>query len=155
MVATKLGTTDNGGQPRGKIIEDRAIDALIDSLLVEFSESFYSVKISDTFAREELAAVVDSTLRWTLDACQRGFSLSNNKSVKVTSVSSSEELSWSPALGLKGQLDMVFDCSKVGDPNCFGSLPLELKTGRWRPSMLLSHRAQVIIPDLQHISDRR
>jgi hypothetical protein len=85
----------------------------------------------------------------------------------LSQVTGKEETIWSAALGMKGQIDMVgrarlFDASAasvyaasaaVGASQGLSSLvqaqelalPVELKTGKWRASTVISHRAQVIL----------
>jgi hypothetical protein len=84
----------------------------------------------------------------------------------LSQVTGQEETIWSAALGMKGQIDMVgrarlFDAAAsvyavsgaVGASQGLSSLvqaqelalPIELKTGKWRASTVISHRAQVIL----------
>jgi hypothetical protein len=87
----------------------------------------------------------------------------------LSQVTGQEETIWSAALGMKGQIDMVgrarlFDAAAaaasvyavrgaVGAAQGVSSLlqaqelalPIELKTGKWRASTVISHRAQVIL----------
>ena len=55
-----------------------------------------------------------------------------------------EEYVWCAALGIKGQVDLVIR-SKRGAMTCGEevNLPIELKTGKWKPSIVTGHRAQV------------
>lgn len=73
----------------------------------------------------------------------------------VNALHSAEEVIHSPVLGIKGQIDMVarakFKSAKTTPSSGGGAglvdvwLPIEFKTGKWRPSTVIGHRAQVIL----------
>jgi hypothetical protein len=50
------------------------------------------------------------------------------------------------ALGMKGQVDMIVDASLAQEESAV--IPIELKTGKWSPQGLISHRAQVCVTPL-------
>ena len=54
-----------------------------------------------------------------------------------------EENIYCSALGMKGQMDMVLCGKYQGNSESTCHFPLELKTGKWRPSSSITHRAQV------------
>jgi hypothetical protein len=72
----------------------------------------------------------------------------------LRSVSSSEETVWAAVLGMKGQVDLVATARWAEMPTTQLSaaavqvmqeraLPVEIKTGKWRPGTVIGHRAQV------------
>ena len=72
----------------------------------------------------------------------------------VNALHSAEEVIHSPVLGIKGQIDMVArakfkSCARPASSTTNGLvdvwLPIEFKTGKWRPSTVTGHRAQVIL----------
>jgi hypothetical protein len=67
-------------------------------------------------------------------------------SYEWTGLDSWEEMVWCPALGIKGQVDLILrakDYSNEGANDVF--MPVELKTGKWRPNGLIGHRAQAML----------
>lgn len=75
-----------------------------------------------------------------------------NVNYRMTAVTNAEETVWSAVLGMKGQMDLLAK-AKIGLLASFPAslvrelmeytLPVELKTGKWRPSTVIGHRAQV------------
>lgn len=61
----------------------------------------------------------------------------------LQAIDSCEETVCSRMLGLKGQVDMVAYARRMMHQQSL--LPIELKTGRWKPSTVFGHRAQVIL----------
>lgn len=61
---------------------------------------------------------------------------------------SAEDMIWCPTLGMRGQIDMIVSGS-ISEPGTTKSskciIPVELKTGKWRPEGLAGHRAQLIL----------
>lgn len=67
--------------------------------------------------------------------------------LKMRDIVGIEESIVSPVVGIKGQLDMISAGSTYPNPQGTGlvMLPIEFKTGKWRPSTSIAHRAQVIL----------
>jgi hypothetical protein len=138
--------------------DDSALNSLIDQALSKHAEELYAVGINDDAVRHELRSVVNPLKHWMNEFCSAGISLLTDKqenilqrSLVLQSVNSLEETIWSPALGIKGQLDATITCVDTyksegyhhSSFNQLADLPLEIKTGKWRPISSLTHRAQV------------
>lgn len=76
---------------------------------------------------------------------------STNEDMIVSGIDGVEEGINSLILGIKGQIDMIGNVKifsllnsevKFKSSDLF-SMPIEFKTGKWRPSVVINHRAQV------------
>lgn len=116
-----------------------SIDQLIKTAVSDQASALYSAGVDDEEAVSSLWAVTGPTSAWAHQPCHSSDQQkSSERGIVWTGMDSWEEMIWSPALGIKGQVDLVL---KAGDE----SLPVELKTGKWRPNGLIGHRAQAML----------
>lgn len=145
------------------------ISALVQTAISDQVSALYSVGITDEEASMALWSVADATSDWIRQqhptvgspGSPRGTPPSPGE-VEWTGLESWEEMMWCPVLGIKGQVDLVLTGQQGhghaagmsgqgsgGASRCAAtrevSLPVELKTGKWRPNGLIGHRAQVIL----------
>jgi hypothetical protein len=148
-------------------LTSQIVDNMITDTIGCHADVLSSCNISDASAKLELHSIVSSVLQWInfmtdskrISAPQPPLSgtyfngQSNNATLspmRWVDVVGQEELIWCPSLGLKGQMDLLLDSeislSSASDETSSVriSLPVELKTGKWRPTGLIGHRAQVI-----------
>jgi hypothetical protein len=117
----------------------------------------YSANISDEAATNALWATADITCEWihsklrvdTASHEHRRIVDNNNlpSYLDWIDLDSWEEMIWCPVLGIKGQIDLILKARALNlyfdDSNKEVFVPIELKTGKWRPNGLIAHRAQV------------
>ena len=127
-------------------LEHHVIDELIKDVISQHAVSLYCVGVSDEAARVTLLETVESTCRWINQKFfpeESGMQSHKGVGVKWNDVESLEETIWCPVLGIKGQVDLILNgLDERINKNVH--LPIELKTGKWRPNGLIGHRAQVI-----------
>ena len=119
----------------------------------------HSIGVADAYAEQELKKAFVGTIRWVdemraprPDAKPPAVSIATaGMGYALQEMCEIEENVWSPFLGLKGKIDMIAraDCRTFAPassrPGRAVTMPVELKTGRWKSSQALSHRAQVIL----------
>ena len=138
-------------------------------------EDLYLVGCSDETVAADLAAILEPTLMWVYAMYTQGVqammreskagppssssSSTTGDDVYLTGVVSSEESLCSAVLGMKGQIDLVARARLVplSEPPVPPGhtavlqllsevfMPVEIKTGKWRPSTAIGHRAQVTL----------
>ena len=144
---------------------DNIIKEKIVKIINNHTEELYCAHVTDRDLREKLFGVVGPTLSFIQCFMMKHKTVTERErerenistiasttvpipiSVELTQVIGSEETVWSPALGIKGQLDVttmvqVNDNSSPMKLSC--KCPIEIKTGEWKPSVAVSHRAQVL-----------
>lgn len=121
-------------------IQMSSIEQLINTAISDQVSALFSVGITDEEAASCLWSVADSTSDWARQRLPLGGAPGRDDtccSLEWSGMDSWEEMVWCPALGIKGQVDMIL--KEEGGR----ALPVELKTGKWRPNGLIGHRAQV------------
>lgn len=145
--------------------------------ITEHVQELYSIHMKDEEVIKDLQALISPTLHWICVAHQQGiYSLAKafplpsgysastfNQSVydsTLQQICDIEESIDCPALGIKGQVDMIGrgKATLYQAPQSFYNknqgmsaevaqllLPIELKTGIWRDTTSMAHRAQVIL----------
>jgi hypothetical protein len=130
---------------------------LIKTAISDQASALYSVDITDEDAVSALWSVADSTSDWvhqrvligSSNQAPGGAAQVSERSLTWSGIDSWEEMVWCPVLGIKGQVDLVLKATEhVASLTGKGEgrevfLPVELKTGKWRPNGLIGHRAQV------------
>jgi DNA replication ATP-dependent helicase Dna2 len=143
------------------------ISKLILDTISDHLEALVTTNVSDDLAYEELHSIVPAVNSW-IQKCSSQLSLpvdappallrrsSSSTETKIETIwnelVSTEEVVWSPALGIRGQIDIIVS-GKIIEPgdSSFGNellpsiIPVELKTGKWRLESLVGHRAQIIL----------
>jgi hypothetical protein len=148
------------------------IGQLIDRSKVGLLEDLYLVNITDEAVVAELRAIVEPTLTWVHSMYSKGLqalmqegnqrgppkAAASKDDIFLSSVESSEESIFSAVLGMKGQIDLVAKARVIQLPEgvataglsaaqlkevAESALPVEIKTGKWRASTAIGHRAQV------------
>lgn len=126
----------------------------------------YAICVDDRLISADLLALVPWVVQWVVQLShttlltlhrsqphQRGSSPPPSD-YQFLDIHSVEEAIHMPILGIKGQLDMIAHCRATSSPQHSASssssappmlVPIELKTGQWRTSTVMSHRAQVLI----------
>lgn len=156
-----LSTSLSESQPLiSVLLNEREIHDIITRCIDAYHSELDAVNCSDDQARDELMTISPTVIEWILTSYQsslfsydeiRQYPKKPGKSISLRSIESVEDNIWCPALGMKGQIDIVAKCmirskevlgNKVFSRQCI--IPLEIKTGKWRPSTVVSHRAQVL-----------
>ncbi len=140
--------------------------------IAEHVEELFSIHMTDEEVMKDLHSLVSPTFYWIFLAYQKGiytlsqaFPIHPGSSSKISypqtfdstlqEICGIEESIHCPALGIKGQVDMIgkgkLMIHQPRHTQQFSSelaqllLPIELKTGKWRSSTSVAHRAQVIL----------
>jgi len=143
------------------------LPGLIAETVSDHAEALCSVGISDAMAHQELSSAVPRVLQWVHQCRWSKCPGKENVKNSVTTLPSGgmdgkgmgtwwhevidvEDTVCSLALGIKGQVDMTVKgviCSGTATVahSPTAAIPVELKTGRWRPDGLIAHRAQTIL----------
>ncbi len=148
------------------------IDSLANEAIAEYIEELYAIYISDHDVKRDLYSLISSTFKWVLLATRSStISLAKTLSIhanhhhldfnpvidktldtKLDKVLAVEDTIHSPILGIKGQVDLISNGKLMQlsnqDKIVVGSdvaVPIEFKTGKWRASTSVGHRAQVIL----------
>lgn len=145
------------------------VQELIEESVRENMEELYAIKISDEEIKRDLQSLLQPIVKWIVVAVREGFlALAQQQSVDVHATQSSlarvsscwmqglsgiEETIQSSLLGIKGQVDMIAGGKLLHIPPGTGVdssiadslVPLEVKTGRWKVSTAIAHRAQIIL----------
>lgn len=160
-------TVVNNTQQLRDMISESVLMQLIDqSIAVHVVELFIHEK-SDKVVRKDLQGVIMNVLHWIFTARNAGlqtlvnvdgFSRSQSSSQETTNrlninvLAGVEETLNCSILGLRGQLDSIARCQmryvsrRTADVEIEEILlPIEYKTGKWRQSTVIMHRAQVIL----------
>lgn len=143
---------------------------LVSTSKKEYLQQLFAEEITDEKIELELRNLINPLCDWLIlmsaigiDSCEsstsnsyttQATSSSAKEKYKLISVESTEETSSSVILGIRGQLDLVARAqlrvvkTSSQEMRSFESLqelllPVELKTGKWKPSTVISHRAQV------------
>lgn len=144
---------------------------LIYQCISTHAEALSSVQVSDGTAFEEVNMLLTPLMEWiskcipqqhhslppqlppamikrhaTVPATRPGGGMtvpskSGDLEISIYEVLGIEETLNCAALGMKGQVDMIVEASVAGDEKSV--VPIELKTGKWSPQGLITHRAQV------------
>ena len=144
------------------ILTAEKIEEIIDQVKSKHLESMLIVNLSDQEVHGILTSIVPKVTRWIFDftadylkACGshkiRGMvkQVVYNKTdlhtgYNIDELSGIEENVWCPVLGVKGQVDLVVHARKAHE-HSVENMPVEVKTGKWRPATAISHRAQTIL----------
>ena len=149
----------------------KMVEEVVNRVMQDHIEDLYCAHVMDTEIKIKLLAVVNPTLafirRYFVDVPagrKAGSAVTSGAAsdTRLVGIADSEEMIWSPILGLKGQLDITaFAQMKIPDPDGCDNLdssrcvtssshsdlvfkcPIEIKTGAWKPASAVSHRAQV------------
>lgn len=144
------------------------MDSIMKHAIEEYVEDLYCIHKSDEDILQDLFAAISPTMSWISIAAKEGLLALTTKHTahpnittelyqqvhdyKVTEVMGIEESIYSPVLGIKGTIDMIAGGSiasimnhKTSSQASMTTLPIEFKTGRWKPSTATAHRAQVIL----------
>lgn len=147
----------------------QVVQNLVNKCIAMHVESLISASVDEQSAKIELQGMIHLVLDWVsfitrsnsaqkvsqLLSCSGSLNVENDMVIQKTplqwlSVYSKEETILSPMLGIKGQVDLIMEtrCTYT-DSNSNTTfvkdavIPVELKTGKWRPNGLIGHRAQV------------
>jgi len=151
------------------LVTPKEVQEICNACIKNHIESLFCSDISDVKAMEELKAISKPTTEWIHHAFWHNTTATNiqpgvvNPSYNLTEMLASEESIWCPALGMKGCVDVMMNAklqsiSASQSTQFVGSnflVPLELKTGQWRPATLITHRAQVMLYILSLIMRER
>ena len=127
------------------------IEQLVKTAVSDQVSALYSAGISDDEAISTLRSVADVACDWAMQRCNTGQQQQSNISdhIEWMGLESWEEMVWCPILGIKGQVDLILRAKKVEECGIAAGkeffLPVELKTGKWRPNGLIGHRAQAML----------
>eukprot|EP01038_Epipyxis_sp_PR26KG_P009048 gene9048-12201_t len=150
-----------------KKINNKEIYSLIQSCKETLLSDLYVCGITDQMVLKDLLCITDPLISWTCKSYQFGIhsfehstnsmQIQNNSITTLERVAGIEETFICPEIGLKGQLDIVakstihyVDLKTIGNNNSSSLtqeilLPIELKTGKWKQSTVITHRAQVLL----------
>jgi hypothetical protein len=153
----------NLASPPEKVFSSAEISTLISDTISDHLEELMTSQVSDEQAHEELSAIVPAVKSWIQRSCSslshlappsttasllRRSSSSTDEKIETTwnELVSTEEVVWSPTLGIRGQIDIIVSGFFSDDALTSSSIiPVELKTGKWRLESLVGHRAQIIL----------
>lgn len=139
------------------------IEALMAQCISEHVLDLYCIHITDQEIYKDLGSILMPTIQWVLSLTQLSVHaaysqqpncfpdcLKHAENCQMVEVHTIEEAISSQILGVKGQLDMIAGAKLVAGPKLSPGemplmLPIEIKTGKWRPSTVMAHRAQVIL----------
>ena len=148
------------------IFSTQQIDELIMQIKSRYLESMIIAQLDDEDVCAQLISIIPKVVRWIHEMtpdCLRQLGhkkiIGSVRTVPVTKndlktvhtideLSGIEENVWSPVIGIKGQIDLVVGARNLsieGSDQVTNYLPVEIKTGKWRPSTVVGHRAQTII----------
>ena len=141
------------------LFTDREISEITSLCIKKFTQELYVTGFSDESALKRLMDIVDATIAWMKSAFTSGAVAHKDSSgsgvatYSIKKIVSSEESVWSPALGIKGQIDVItqsslFKTSQKDLAPFIGTdfiVPFELKTGKRRVGSMIAHRAQVML----------
>lgn len=171
MHATTRSTEVTESRLREHLSEE-VVRAVLDSCKAGLIEELYAAGCTDEGIAKDLLSLRDPLIHWVHGMVQRGLRhtltvgsagvpkdaardmvLQSSLAAlglppddyHLLAIDSCEETVCSRMLGLKGQVDMVAYARRAHQQSL---LPIELKTGRWKPSTVFGHRAQVILYSL-------
>ena len=145
------------------LVTPKEVHEISTSCIKNHIEELFCCDIADIRAMEELKAVAKPTMEWVHNSFCQNTSAAKSDNPQPVGVSNpvyilnemlaSEESIWCPALGMKGCVDVMMNAKlqtisgSQSSPNVGRNflIPLELKTGQWRPGNLITHRAQVML----------
>lgn len=143
------------------LVTPKEIQEISNNCIKNHIEELFCCDITDSQASEELKAVSSPIIEWVHKSFRNNTSGTSGNSessashsavYNLTEMLASEESLWCPALGIKGCVDVMMNAKLQALPGSQSSyvgknylIPLELKTGLWRPGNLISHRAQVML----------
>lgn len=116
-----------------KSMDDQAVEEVVQKIATEFGIEIIAAGLAIINVLVELRQTAQNVLKWARDQ-------TNN--IKICKILSDEEVLWSPMVGLKGQIDMIASVCHNSDELV---VPIEIKTGKKRPSTYVAHRAQVCL----------
>jgi hypothetical protein len=154
-------------------LSEEVVRAVLDSCKAGLIEELHAAGCTDEGVAKDLLSLRDPLIHWVHGMVQRGLrhtltvvsagvpkdaardmvlqsslaalGLPPDDDYHLLAIDSCEETVCSRMLGLKGQVDMVAYTRRAHQQSL---LPIELKTGRWKPSTVFGHRAQVILYSL-------
>ena len=138
------------------------IQEIIEEVKSRHLESMLVVNIGDQEIINILNGLVPKVARWIHDFTSDCLKTCGDKKISgmvrqvvyhkanlqtdydIDELSGIEENLWCPIMGVKGQVDLVVSARSSNDDST-QNMPIEIKTGKWRPSTSISHRAQTIL----------
>ena len=177
MHSTPLSTAVTESHLR-EHLSDESVRAVLDSCKAGLMEELHAAGCTDEGVAKDLLSLRDPLIHWAHGMVRQGLrhtlltsagggvskdadavrsssagiimqsssaALGPSDDYHLLAIDSCEETVCSRMLGLKGQVDMVAFARMVQQQSL---LPIELKTGRWKPSTVFGHRAQVILYSL-------
>lgn len=149
-------------------LSQKKIDHFISYSIRNHVEELYSIQMNDSDVKKDLFSLIKPMVTWIFIAYRQGM---NNLTTQLGTESYAhntvqaddcyvkqlvgiEESIENPILGIKGQVDVIAGgkLAIMNRDNIPPSplsidlmLPIEFKSGRWKPSTATAHRAQVIL----------
>jgi DNA replication ATP-dependent helicase Dna2 len=118
------------------------ISSTIKDLIKQHRHDLYVISCSENDILKELDEMIPRIKDFQLNYLARTFNVERGTSLKVHGIMDIEETIWSPAFGLKGNVDVTLDVQIDNSSRVL--VPLEIKSGK-STSGNMSHRAQTAL----------
>jgi DNA replication ATP-dependent helicase Dna2 len=166
----ELGNPSFSAQDIMNKIPKPVVNQIAMNAIQQHVEDLYCIHKTDEELFQDLYSIIPPTMTWITMCAKEGTlaltvkhpahaNITNDlykevNDYKINDIVGIEESICSPVLGIKGQIDMIAggSISKIRGHTIaqtkrdeLVTVPIEFKTGKWRQSTAIAHRAQVIL----------